>query len=123
LTIMSFIPCIIFYFAIPMFSKFSRSLGKKWLHLAVIDVAGAPLAKWRLILRFLALALTLGGAIILDNLVLSVSLILLVFLVSMGLSAVTGKRRALHDYLAHSVVVREEDALFEKKAVVPNEEN
>jgi hypothetical protein len=105
-----FVPFLIFYFILPMFSPYSRTLGKKWMHLAVIDSQGTPLAKWRLILRSLPFLLSLGAAIFLNDLIISTTLLVVVFLISMGLASFTPKRRALHDYTAHSVVVREEDA-------------
>jgi hypothetical protein len=117
-----FPPFLVFYFVIPMFSPCSRSLGKKWMKLAVIDVSGTPLQKWWLILRFMPLALTAGISIIFDDLVLSTTLSLVVFLVSMGLGSFTKKRRGLHDYCAHSVVVREEDA-FPKAAEAGDAQN
>ena len=109
-TIVFFPPFLVFYFIIPTFSPYSRSLGKKWMKLAVIDVEGTPLKKGWLILRFMPLALTAGLSILFDDLVISLTLSLAVFLVSMGLGSFTKKRRGLHDYCAHSVVVREEDA-------------
>jgi uncharacterized RDD family membrane protein YckC len=114
-TIVFFPPFLIFYFVIPTFSPYSRTLGKKWMKLAVIDVEGTPLKKGWLILRFMPLALTAGISILFDDLVISTTLSLVVFLVSMGLGSFTKKRRCLHDYCAHSVVVREEDA-FPKEA-------
>jgi uncharacterized RDD family membrane protein YckC len=118
-----FIPSLIFYFAIPMFSPLAQTLGKKWMKLAVIDVRYKPLDKWRLILRYLPLAITAGAAILLDDLILSLSLVLLIVLLSMGIGSFTPKRRALHDYCAHSVVVREEDAYSKKEEEKAEEQN
>jgi uncharacterized RDD family membrane protein YckC len=118
-----FVPSLIFYFAIPMFSPLAQTLGKKWMKIAVIDVSYKPLDKWRLILRYLPLAITAGAAILLDDLILSLSLALLIALISMGIGSFTPKRRALHDYCAHSVVVRQEDAYSNKEAELAEETN
>jgi hypothetical protein len=118
-SIVVFIPFLGFYFAIPMFSPFGRTLGKKWMKLAVIDVDGVPLRKWLLILRILSFILTLGAAILLDDAIYSISLLVLVFLISFGLVCFGKKRRALHDYCAHGVVVRDEDAFMKPKAEAP----
>lgn len=105
-----FIPFLLVYFAIPMFSPYARTLGKKFMKLALIDNSGMPLEKWRLILRALPFIVTLGAAIFIDNVAYSLSLIILVFLLTVGLGALTFKKRTIHDFCARSVVVREDDA-------------
>ncbi len=109
-SVVVFFPFLVFYFVLPMFSSFSRTLGKKIMRLAVIDSEGLPLKKWRLIFRMLPFVLTLGAAIILDDAIYSLSLLILIFLISLGLASFSKKRRALHDFCSHSVVVREVDA-------------
>lgn len=118
-----FVPATIFYFIIPMFSRYNRTLGKKWMKLAVIDVNGTPLNKWFLSLRFLPFAITAIFALILDSIIYSTSLVVLLFLISFGLTVFTPKGRALHDYCAHSVVTREEDGLLKPKKEASNAEN
>lgn len=109
--LMIFIPFLVFFFAIPMFSRDSRSLGKRWMKLAVMGVEGLPLNKWWLLLRSAPFLLTVLAAIILNDILISFSLGILVFLVSTGLASFSKKRRALHDFCARSVVVRDEQVL------------
>jgi uncharacterized RDD family membrane protein YckC len=109
--IVVYVPFLVFFYAIPVFSRDARTLGKRWMKLAVMDVEGLPLNKWWLLLRAAPFLLSVLAAIILNDILISFSLLILVFLVSTGLASFSKKRRALHDFCAHSVVVRDEMAL------------
>ena len=104
----SMLPFLAFYVVIPAVSPYNRSLGKKFMHLCVIDVLGIPLRKWQLALRSIPFVLTVVFGLFLNEVVYSIGLFGLVFLISWGCASFTKKKRALHDFVAHSVVVRED---------------
>ncbi len=109
-----YIPFLVWYVIIPMCSIPCATLGKRWMHLALADQKTAvALPKWRFALRSIPFVLTAMIGIILNDLVFSITTAVLVFLVSLGLAIFTKKRRALHDYLSASVVIRDDDLLVE----------
>lgn len=103
------VPFLVFYVLLPSFSPYNATLGKRFFHLAVIDVKGEPMKKWMITLRSLPFVFTAVIAIFLNEAVFSIGLAVLVFLVSWGCASFTKKKRALHDYCAHSVVIREDE--------------
>lgn len=116
-----FPPFLAFYVIIPSVSPYSRTLGKRWMHLMVIDVSGKPLPKPFLALRSIPFVLTVVAAAFLNEVIYSIGLGVLVFLVSWGCASFTKRKRALHDFCAHSVVTREDDA-FRSDIVIEAEE-
>ena len=109
LSLAIFIPFLIFYFVLPMFSRLNQTLGKRFMHLMVIDYRGKPLNKWFLSLRALPFLLTAIMAILLDSMVISLTIALVVFMVSWACATFTKKKRALHDFVALSCVAREDE--------------
>lgn len=109
LSLSIFVPFLIFYFVLPLFSKFNQTLGKRFMHLMVIDYRGKPLNKWFLSLRALPFLLTAIVAILLDSMVISLTIALVVFMVSWACATFTKKKRALHDFVALSCVAREDE--------------
>ena len=102
------IPFLAFYVIVPLASPYNRTLGKKFMKLIVIDVKGEPLKKYWLVLRSTPFIVTAVAALFLNEFVYSLGLAILVWLISWGCSIFTRKKRALHDFMAHSVVVKED---------------
>lgn len=109
-----FPPLIIFYVVIPLFDKSRRrTIAKRILRLATIDVRNDPLPWYLLLLRAVPAILVALTALLIDDFVPSLAIVITAFLVSLGFATFGGYRRSLHDLLARSVVVRNEDTLFE----------
>ena len=106
-------PCLGFYVFIPLFDKLKRrTLGKRIMKLATIDVNGEPLKWYFVLLRVVVAALLLVSAFLFDDLVVTLAILITGFLVSWGFATFSERKRALHDFIAHSVVVRDNDRLF-----------
>ena len=108
LAVSIYTPFLVFYLIIPLSNREARTLGKRFMHLMVIDVAGKPLPKYMTSVRALPFILTAFIALLLDSVVYSLSAAVLVFMITLGCATFTKKRRALHDYVSHSIVAREE---------------
>lgn len=109
---------IIFYLVIPLCSPFGKTLGKRFLSLAVVTDQGYLVKKWQLLLR----AVPLLGAIIyiclINSLYYQFILPLLLILISTGIVVFTNKRKALHDLMAATVVIK-----MNKETVVYKDED
>ena len=115
-----FIPFLAFYVIIPAASPYNRTLGKRFMGLMVIDVKGKPMTKPFLALRSVPFVITIVAAVFLNEVVYSIGLVGIVFLVSWGCSIFTKRKRALHDFCAHSVVTRADVSYL--PSVVPSSE-
>ena len=106
-------PCLGFYVFVPLFDKLKRrTLGKRIMKLATIDVNGEPLKWYFVLLRVVVAVLLLVSAFLFDDLVVTSSILITGFLVSWGFATFSPRKRALHDFVAHSVVARDDDTLF-----------
>ena len=110
-----YVPLLIFYFIIPITNIPGQTLGKKFMKLAVAEnKTGVAQEKWKVSLRTIPFLITSLIAVILNDLIVSLTTIILVLLVSSALMVFTKKRRCLHDYIASSVVIREDDLMIQK---------
>ncbi len=110
-----YVPFLIFYFIIPITNVPGQTLGKKFMKLAVADAkTGVAQEKWKVSLRTIPFVITSLIAVILNDLVVSLTTVILVLLVSSALMVFTKYRRCLHDYIASSVVIKEEDLMIKK---------
>ena len=109
---------LIFYIAIPLFSVFGRTLGKRFLSIAVVSDKGYLVKKWQLLIRSIPI---LGATIyicLINSLYYQLLLPLLLLLISTGLLVFNTRRRALHDFMAGTTVIK-----MDKKLIVyPDEE-
>ncbi len=121
-SIAAYVPFLIFYFIIPTCSVPGQTLGKKFMKIAVAESkTGVAVEKWRTALRTIPFIVVSLIAIILNDLIVSLTTIILVALVSFALVIFTKKRRCLGDYIAGTVVIREDD-LMVKRIKKPTEE-
>ena len=116
-------PFIVFYIVIPLCSDKRKTLGKRFMKLACIDVRGEKLKWYFVLLRALPFVLLTVSALLFDDLVVTSAILITGFLVSLGFATFSQKRRALHDFLAHSVVCKDDDDLYIVKEVEHAEEN
>lgn len=101
---------LVFYLIIPLFSSYGMSLGKRFLGLALIRYDGTSLPRYCLALRVIPYVLTLFLILLFNDMTVGMTIGIVVFLTSSGTGLLSKKRRALHDYVAMSVVTRREDA-------------
>lgn len=106
-------PFFIFYVVIPAFDKQKRrTLGKRFMKLATIDVKGSALKWYFLLLRAVPFILLTFTAAVFDDVVVTSSILITGFLVSLGFATFSQRKRALHDFVAHSVVAKDDDNLL-----------
>lgn len=77
------------YFAGMHASKWQATIGKKLLHLKVVDLEGNRISFWRALGRYAAMAFLSG-----------------IFLIGYLLAAFTEKKQALHDLIAGTLVIK-----------------
>ncbi len=94
------------YVLFPLLSKRGNTPGKMIFRLGLLRFDGLPLPRYMVLLRALPLYLTFYSALFANDLILSLAILLMVFLISLTVGLLTPKRRALHDYIALSVVTR-----------------
>lgn len=99
-------PVLLVYLFPPLVSRRGATPGKMIFRLGLLRYDGLALSRWFLLLRPLPFLLTVAAAVLMNDLVVSATILLLMFLVSLALAMVTPKRRALHDYVSLSVVTR-----------------
>ena len=100
------IPFTIIYLLFPLLSKRGNTPGKMIFRLGLLRFDGMPLPRYMLLLRALPLFGTWYAALFANDLIISLTILILMFLISVSLGLLTPKRRALHDYIALSVVTR-----------------
>ena len=98
----SMIPCLI----IPLILKDGKSIGKLVTKLIILTDEGYQYKKWKLIIRYLAIYIIelFGGVVTIS----------LIFVLSCCLVMFSKKHRALHDYIAFSVVIDETQSIYFK---------
>lgn len=97
---------LVFYITVPLFSAFGRTLGKRFLGIAVVSDKGYLVKKWQMLLRTVPI---LGATIyicLINSLYFQLILPLLLLLVSTGLVVFNSRRRALHDFMAGTTVIK-----------------
>ena len=103
----------VFYIVIPLCDKTTRkTLGKRFMKLATIHRKGKILPWYMVLLRGVPFIATIVTAVLLDELVATLAVAVSVFLISMAVATFSPHRRAVHDYLASSVVARHNETLF-----------
>ena len=109
-------PFAVFYIVLPLTDQWKRrTIGKRIMKLACIDVKGGALPWYFVLLRAVPFVLLTVSAFLFDDLVVTSAILITGFLVSLGFATFSSKRRALHDFLAHSVVAKDDASLFEAK--------
>lgn len=106
-------PFLIFYLILPLASKYNATLGKRFMGLMVIDYRGKPLKKWLLSIRTIPALVSFIIALLLNSIIYSLSFMILVFMISWGLSIFSKRKRALHDFVSLSVVARKDEDYLE----------
>lgn len=101
-------PFIVFYVVLPLASEKRKTIGKRIMNQATIDISGQKLKWYWVLARSVIFIITFVLASFLDNIVASIAVLITVFLVSLGFVTFSRKRRALHDYLARSIVVKDD---------------
>ena len=101
---------VIFYLVVPVFDRKSRTLGKRFMNLAVVRVSGEALPWYFVALRPVLFLLTLLGIILFNEIWIAITVSIAVFLITLGSSIFTKKKRALHDFVSLAVVIRGEEA-------------
>jgi uncharacterized RDD family membrane protein YckC len=82
----------IFYYAGMHASKWQATVGKKLLKLKVTDLQGNRISFWRGLGRYLSMVFISG-----------------IFNIGYIIAAFTEKKQALHDFIAGTIVIKEED--------------
>ena len=99
---------IIIYLLMPLLSPFGKSIGKYLFSLAVVDRFGYQVQKWRLLLRSVpVLAVTIYVCLV-PSLYYQLSVTILLLLISLGVLVFTPNRKALHDLMAGTTVIKME---------------
>lgn len=102
----------VIYLIIPLCFKNGETLCKKMLHLCLTNQYGFRIRKSQLVLRSLPAILLSAILLLFLNLIISVSIISILFFISFLLSVITPQKKAIHDYLAGTQVINERDSVF-----------
>ena len=97
---------LIFYILIPLLNPFGKSIGKYIFHLALVDDKGYLIKKWRILLRSLPIFGVTIYVCLINSLYYQLIVILLLLLISLGVLVFTPKRKALHDLMSGTTVIR-----------------
>lgn len=97
----------IFYIVLPWILKDGQTLGKKFFKLGLANSDGYKFTNTRLLMRFVPLAVVDLSLFFLIgvNLYITLTIILIIFLVSFALAMSSPKRMSLHDITARTIVV------------------
>ena len=105
----------IFYFVIPLIFKDGETLGKLIMHTCLVNKLGYHYKRSGKILRFLAPALVVALIIILFGLSLtSVMIVSGIFFISYLFTLFSKEHKAIHDYIAGSLVIDKRESTFFK---------
>ena len=110
---------IVFYLIVPLCSPFGKTIGKHILSIAVVSDRGYLIKKWQTLLRGVPI---LGATIyvcLINSLYYQLLLPLLLLLISMGILVFTPRRRALHDLVAATTVIKSDKRVI----VYPDEDH
>ena len=122
-------PFAIIYLLFPLISPFGQTLSKRLLSIGVTDDKGYLVKKWRIALRALPIFAVTIYICLVNSLYYQLLVALLLLLISMGLLVFTPRRRALHDLMAGTTVIKlekntiiyEDEAHYEKALEIMKE--
>ena len=109
----------VFYLLIPLLSPFGKSVGKYIFHLALVDDKGYQIKKWRILLRSLPILGVTIYVCLINSLYYQLIVILLLLLISLGVVVFTPKRKALHDLMSGTTVIKANKDII----IYPDEEH
>lgn len=95
----------IFYLLLPLLSKNYRTIGKHIFKLTVVDNDGYKAKKWRIALRSFPLFGAIVYVAIINSIYFQFLLPLLLLMLSVGILVFNTKRKALHDWMAGTIVI------------------
>ena len=107
----------VIYLLFPLISPFGQTLGKRLLSMGVTDDKGYLAKKWRIALRALPILAVTIYICFVNSLYYQLLVALLLLLISMGIFVFTTRRRALHDVMAGTTVIK-----LEKHMVIYEDE-
>ena len=106
---------LIFYFVLPMIFKDGETLGKLIMHICLVNKLGYKYPKSGLIIRFLIPASVVAILLLFTGLsLLSIIIFSVIVLISYLLTIFTKEHKAIHDYLAGSLVIDKRESTFFK---------
>ena len=106
-------PFAIFYLLFPLISPFGQTLSKHMLSIGVTDDKGYLAKKWRIALRAVPILAVVIYISLVNSLYYQLLVALLLLLISMGILVFTQRRRALHDIMAGTTVIKlEKDTII-----------
>ena len=122
-------PFAIIYLLFPLISPFGQTLSKRLLSIGVTDDKGYLVKKWRIALRALPIFAVTIYICLVNSLYYQLLVALLLLLISMGILVFTPRRRALHDLMAGTTVIKlekntiiyEDEAHYEKALEIMKE--
>ena len=122
-------PFAIIYLLFPLISPFGQTLSKRLLSIGVTDDKGYLVKKWRIALRALPIFAVTIYICLVNSLYYQLLVALLLLLISMGIFVFTPRRRALHDLMAGTTVIKlekntiiyEDEAHYEKALEIMKE--
>ena len=110
-------PFAIVYLLFPLISPFGQTLAKRLLSIGVTDDKGYLVKKWRLLLRAVPIFAVTIYICLVNSLYYQLLVALLLLLISMGIFVFTARRRALHDIMAGTTVIK-----LEKTTIIYQDE-
>ena len=106
---------LIFYFMFPMIFKDGETLGKLIMHTCLVNKLGYKYPKSGLIIRFLLPAAVVAILLLFTGLsLLTIIIFSVIVLISYVLTIFTKDHKAIHDYLAGSMVIDKRESTFFK---------
>ena len=110
------ISLIIFYIIIPLFSEFGLTLGKRFLSLIVVNDQGFAIKKLQIFLRCIPLLAAIIFISFINNLYISFIFGGVLVLASLSFMIFTRNNQAIHDFIARTVVMKNEGQKVFKNA-------
>ena len=97
---------LIFFFVIPMFMKNGETLGKLFFHLGLVNKLGYKINRYQLIIRFFFMTLIVLAIVLIFGInIWTLGGITVLALGSYGLAVFSRDHKALHDYVAGTMVI------------------
>ena len=109
----------ILYLLIPLLNLFGKSIGKYIFHLALVDDKGYLIKKWRILLRSLPILGVTIYVCLINSLYYQLIVVLLLLLISLGVVVFTPKRKALHDLMSGTTLIKAD----KETIIYPDEEH
>lgn len=108
----------IFYLIIPLLSPFGKTIGKHIFSLAVTTDKGYLAKKWQIPLRYLIILGITVYVCLISSIYYQLLVVILLLLISLGVLLFTPRKKALHDLMAATVVIKTD----KNTIIYPNEE-